>query len=98
MAERPTLYVCHIDEGGPKPHACRRVQNALRASHLDFEKVIFGKGIPFALFTKGRRPELKAMSGQEKLPVLKLPDGTTLSGSANIIAWAKAQGPVATGG
>jgi glutathione S-transferase len=98
MAERLTLYVCHIDEGGPKPHACRRAQNALRVSGHDFEKVIFGKGIPFGLFTKGRRPELKAISGQEKLPVLKLADGTTVSGSAAIIAWAKAQKPVASAG
>jgi glutathione S-transferase len=98
MAEKLTLYVCHIDEGGPKPHACRRAQNALRASGHDFEKVVFGKGIPFGLFTKGRRPELKAMSGQEKLPVLRLTEGTTVSGSADIIAWAKAHEPVATGG
>ena len=98
MAEELTLYVCHIDEGGPKPHACRRAQNALRASGHDFEKVIFAKGIPFGLFTKGRRPELKAMSGQEKLPVLRLPDGTTVSGSASIIAWAKAHEHAASGG
>jgi len=98
MAEKPTLYVCHIDEGGPKPHACRRAQNALRASGHDFEKVVFARGIPFGLFTKGRRPELKAMSGQEKLPVLRLVDGTTISGSADIIAWAKATKPVAPGG
>jgi hypothetical protein len=44
MAERATLYVCHTDEGGPKPHACRRAQNALRAPGLDFETVIFGEG------------------------------------------------------
>ncbi len=95
MPERPTLYVCHIDEGGPPPHACRRVIKALRENGHDFEKVIFGKGIPFGLFTSGRRPELKAMSGQEKLPVLKLADGTTVNGSASIIAWAKSNEPAA---
>jgi hypothetical protein len=60
LPDKLTLYVCHIDEGGP-------------------------------------RPELKAMSGQEKLPVMKLPDGTFVNGSSNIIAWAKANSPVATG-
>jgi glutathione S-transferase len=90
MSETPTLYVCHIDEGGPAPHACKRVQQALRDADIDFEKVVYGKGRPFGLFTKGKRPELKAMSGQEKLPVLKLADGETLSGSSQIIAWAKA--------
>jgi len=97
VPEKLTLYVCHIDDGGPPPHACRRAQRALRESGHDFEKVIFAKGIPFGLFTKGRRPQLKEMSGQEKLPVLVLPDGGTVSGSANIIAWAKANAVVASG-
>ncbi len=88
-----TLYVCHIDEGGPRPHACRRAQNALRAAGHDFEKIVFGRGKPFGLFTTGTRPELKAISGQEQLPVLRLPDDTTVNGSANIIAWAKANAP-----
>jgi glutathione S-transferase len=95
MSEKPTLYVCNIDDGGPPPHACRRAQRALRDAGHDFEKVIFGKGIPFGLFTKGRRPELKEMSGQEKLPVLKLADGSTVNGSAAIIAWAKEHAPAA---
>jgi hypothetical protein len=30
------------------------------------------------------------MSGQEKLPVLELREGTTVNGSAAIIAWARA--------
>lgn len=95
MPDKPTLYVCHIDDGGPPPHACRRAQRELRNAGHDFEKVVFGKGIPFGLFTKGKRPELKAMSGQEKLPVLRLPDGTAINGSANIIAWAKTNAPSA---
>jgi glutathione S-transferase len=92
-----TLFVCHIDDGGPPPHACKRAQRALRAAGHDFEKVIAGRGIPFALFTTGRRPELKKLSGQEKLPVLRLTDGTMINGSAKIIAWAR-QNPPARGG
>jgi hypothetical protein len=100
MPEKLTLYVCHIDEGGPKPHACKRAQHALRATGHDFEKVVYARGRPFGLFTKGRRPELKAMSGQEQLPVLMLTDGTTISTSKNIIAWANANArlPSAPGG
>jgi hypothetical protein len=30
MADKPYLYVCHGDAGGPKMHPCRRVQEALR--------------------------------------------------------------------
>lgn len=87
------LYVCHIDEGGPRPHACRRAIEALRTSGHDFEKVIFDRGIIFGLFTTGRRPELKQISGQEKLPVLLLGDGTTVNGGSKIVAWAKANPP-----
>jgi glutathione S-transferase len=93
MAEKLTLFVCHIDEGGPPPHACKRVQRELRDAGHDFEKVIAGRGIPFALFTTGRRPGLKQLSGQEKLPVLRLPGGTIINGSANIISWARANAP-----
>ncbi len=93
MPQELTLYVCHIDDGGPPPHACRRAQRALRDAGHEFEKVVYGKGHPFGLFTKGKRPELKEMSGQEMLPVLKLADGTTVNGGANIIAWAKANAP-----
>jgi predicted enzyme related to lactoylglutathione lyase len=93
MPDKLTLYVCHIDDGGPKPHACRRAHEALRAAGHDYETVIFGKGHRFGLFTTGRRPRLKEISGQEKLPVLQWPDGTTIAGSRNIVAWAKANKP-----
>src|SRR5271168_4896675 len=96
MSDSLKLYVCHVDDGGPGPHACKRAQRALRDAGHDFEKVVFGKGHPFGLFTKGKRPELKEMSGQEMLPVLALPDGTTVNGSADIATWAKANVPAAT--
>jgi hypothetical protein len=93
MTETLTLFVCNIDDGGPPPHACKRAQRALRAAGHDFEKVIAARGIPFGLFTTGRRPHLKEMSGQEKLPVLRLMNGETINGSANIIAWARDHTP-----
>jgi len=96
MSERLTLHVCNIDDGGPPPHACKKAQRALREAGHDFDKVIAGRGIPFGLFTTGRRPDVKEMSGQEKLPVLQLPEGSTINGSANIIAWAKANAAAAT--
>jgi Glutathione S-transferase, N-terminal domain len=93
MSKKLTLYVCHIDDGGPPPHACKRAQRALRSAGHDFDKVVAGKGRPFGLFTTGRRPELKQLSGQEKLPILLLTDGSTINGSANIIAWAQSHSP-----
>jgi glutathione S-transferase len=93
VAEKLTLLVCHIDDGGPPPHACKRAQRALRAAGHDFDKVVYDRGRLFGLFTTGRRPELKKLSGQEKLPVLQLPDGSTISGSAKIISWARSHAP-----
>jgi glutathione S-transferase len=98
MSPELTLFVCNIDDGGPPPHACKRAQRALRDAGHEFEKVIAARGIPFGLFTTGRRPELKKMSGQEKLPVLRLADGTTINGSTNIIAWAREHAPQGTPG
>jgi hypothetical protein len=95
VPDKPTLYVCHIDTGGPAPHACRRAQRALREAGVDFDKVVYGRGKLFGLFTKGTRPDLKEMSGQEKLPVLKLADGSTVSGSSEIVAWARSNAPAA---
>ena len=90
---RPALLVCHLDEGGLPPHACKRAQRALRAAGHDFDKVVAARGVLFGLFTTGRRPKLKQLSGQEQLPVLRLPDGTTINGSSNIIAWANEHAP-----
>ena len=90
-----TLLVCHIDDGGLPPHACKRAQRALRAAGHDFDKIVAARGVLFGLFTTGRRPQLKRLSGQELLPVLRQPNGTTINGSANIIAWAN-QHPPAT--
>ena len=43
MAEKPTLYVCHGDDGGPRVHPCRRVQEALREN---LEKATGSKKLP----------------------------------------------------
>jgi glutathione S-transferase len=95
MAEGLTLYTCHIDSGGPKLHPCRQVHEALDAAGHTYETVVFDKNKPFGLFTKGKRPKLQEMSGQEKLPVLALADGTTISGSGEIKAWARDSSPAA---
>ena len=90
MAEKPTLYVCHGDDGGPRVHPCRRVQAALREAGIDYEKVIAAHGSPLP-FRRGPREELRAATGAEKLPVLTLADGTVITHSRAIIAWARGQ-------
>ena len=76
QADRRRLVRLHTPASG--------AQRALRDAGYDFDKVIAARGIPFGLFTTGRRPELKKLSGQEKLPVLALPDGSTVNGSGEI--------------
>ncbi|HWH09527.1 MAG TPA: glutathione S-transferase N-terminal domain-containing protein [Solirubrobacteraceae bacterium] len=90
MPAKPTLHVCSIDTGGPKIHPCRRAHEALESAGVDHETTVSAKNKPFGLFTSGKRPDLKKLSGQEKLPVLELTDGTTINGSSKIVAWAKA--------
>jgi glutathione S-transferase len=90
MPSKPKLHVCSFDRAGPGLHACRRADDALRNAGIDHERAVFDTNRPLGLFTSGSRPALKAMSGQEKLPVLELPDGTTVNGSGAIIAWASA--------
>lgn len=87
MAEVPTLYVCHGDEGGPRIHPCRRVQEALRDAGIEYEKVVAAHGSPIPFLRKGSREELRQATGATKLPTLKLPDGTVLTHSRAIFAW-----------
>ena len=49
--------------------ACWRVQRALDEQGIDYEVVKHG-------FGKGKRPGVVALSGQGKLPVIELEDGT----------------------
>jgi glutathione S-transferase len=87
----PTLYVCHGDDGGPRLHPCRRVQEAMRAKGIAYDKVIAGHGSPWPWRRQGPRDELREATGAEKLPTLKLPDGTVLTHSRAILAWVKEQ-------
>jgi glutathione S-transferase len=91
MSELPTLFVCHGDDGGPRVHPCRRVQEALRAAEIEYEKVIAGHGHPIPFLRKGSRDELRDATGDEKLPALKLPDGTVITHSRAILSWASRQ-------
>jgi len=91
MTETPTLFVCHGDDGGPRIHPCRRVQEALRAKGIEYEKVIGGHGNPIPFLRKGSREDLRAATGDTKLPTLKLADGTVLKHSRAILSWVRAQ-------
>ena len=91
VSDRPTLYVCHGDDGGPKIHPCRRVQEALRAKGIEYDKVVAAHGSPIPFLRKGSREELQAATGAKKLPALKLADGTVITPSKAILSWIETQ-------
>jgi glutathione S-transferase len=90
--DQPTLYVCDGDDGGPRVHPCRRVQEALRGAGIEYEKVIAAQGSPLPFLRKGSREELQAATGSKKLPALRLSDGTVITNSRAILAWIKQRG------
>jgi glutathione S-transferase len=63
----------------------------LRAAGIEYEKVIAAHGSPIPFFRKGSRDELREATGAEKLPTLKLADGTTITHSKAILAWVSEQ-------
>jgi len=83
----PTLYVCHGDEGGPRIHPCRRVQEALHAEGIPYDKEIAAHGSPIPFLRKGSREELLLATGTKALPTMRLPDGAVLAHSKAILAW-----------
>jgi len=87
MPENPTLFVCHGDDGGPRIHPCRRVQEALRAAGIEYDKVIAAHGSPLPFLRKGSRKQLRDATGAAKLPALKLADGTVITHSRAILSW-----------
>jgi glutathione S-transferase len=91
MSQKPILYVCHGDDGGPWFHPCRRVQEALRSAGIGYERVIAAHGSPIPFLRRGSRDQLFAATGTKKLPTLKLPDGTIISHSRAILSWVREQ-------
>jgi hypothetical protein len=74
-------------------HPCRRVQEAMRAKGIAYDKVIAAHGSPWPFLRKGSREELKEATGDKKPPALKLADGTVITHSRAILAWVKEQPP-----
>ncbi len=77
-------------------HPCRRVQEALGEAGIEYQKVIGGHGSPIPFLRKGSREEVKAATGDTKLPSMVLPDGTVMKHSREILSWIKHHGPAQT--
>lgn len=93
----PILFVCHGDDGGPRFHPCRRVQEALRAAGIPYEKEVAAHGSPIPFLRRGSREDLRARTGDTKLPAMALPDGRVLRHSREILEWVKEATPARSG-
>ena len=89
------LYTCPArTHGADAPlvkHPCGVAAQALdRAGHAYTVRVVGGfKNIPFS--RRGKRKEILELTGQQDVPVLLLDDGSTVSGTGPIVAWASSQ-------
>ena len=79
----------------PGAHPCKRAHDALtQAGHAPEEVKAYGFG-QLPDITK-RRKEVRRLTGQSFVPVLVLHDGQPITGSTEIVEWARAN-PAATG-
>ncbi len=88
------LYTCPARTHGANApivkHPCGVAAQALdNAGHTYTVKVVGGfKNLPFS--RRGKRDEIRELTGQEDVPVLVLDDGSTIDGSGAIVEWAAA--------
>jgi glutathione S-transferase len=91
------LYTCEMGTSwgglpGPLAHPCGKAANALEDAGLDYEHRTV-KGGTMKLWTwpsrAKDRAEIEALSGQRAVPILVLDDGEVITGSGEIVAWAR---------
>lgn len=85
------LYVCYgTFPVGFKRHPCRDAHEALLAAGHKPEVVkTYGFGAFPEFMNPGRKP-VRKLTGKDWVPALELDDGNGIAGTAEIIAWAKA--------
>jgi glutathione S-transferase len=87
------LFTCPARTHGARAplvaHPCARAARALDDAGHAYELVVVGgfKRVPFS--RRGRREEIRRLSGQDDVPLLVLGDGTVVAGADAIVAWAR---------
>jgi len=91
MSERVTLYGCRQSEQfAGAGHACARALHALRQAGYEVDLLhVEGNGLMPWKRHGPARDEVRNLTGQDKVPVLLLPEGTVVTGSGPIMRWAK---------
>ena len=97
------LYTCSDGKSfgglpGPLAHPCGKAAKALDETGHQYEcKQVEGGTLKF--WTWPSRPrdraEIERLSGQRGVPILVLDDGQVISGSGNIVQWAREHHPAA---
>jgi hypothetical protein len=86
------LYVCWgswTQKIGTHAHPCGEADKALVQAGYEPEVVkVYGFG-PLPMFLQPRRKKVKELTGQTWVPVLEMDDGSTITGSEEIIEWAR---------
>jgi glutathione S-transferase len=95
------LYTCGQGKRmGNILHPCGRAARALDDAGHDYElRPVKGyRLMPWTRPSRNKdRAEVKALSGTNEVPILVLDDATVISGSGDIVRWAK-EHPVAAAG
>ena len=97
------LYTCAFGKSGgslpgPVAHPCGRAANALdKAGHsYEMREVKGGSLKLWTLPSRAKdRAEVEQLSGQRGVPILVLDDGEVVTGSGEIVRWARENAPTA---
>lgn len=100
------LYTCSLQKfagSGPAPlaHPCGRAAKALDETGHTYEiKTVKGGSLkPWTWASRARdRAEVEQLSGQRSVPILVLEGGEVLTGSGDIVTWARANAPAPVAG
>ncbi|MDA8069171.1 MAG: hypothetical protein M0T77_11260 [Actinomycetota bacterium] len=88
------LYVCASGTIGPGAlHPCAKAARALDGAGHRYEtrRLKTNRAMFWTWGSRSRdRAEVKRLSGQESVPILVLDDGSVVTGSGEIAAWARA--------
>ena len=92
------LYTCSLEKAGgglpgPLAHPCGRAAKALDESGHRYEiKQVNGGTMKLWTWpSRARdRAEVERLSGQRTVPILVLDDGEVITGSGQIVSWARA--------
>ena len=89
------LFTCPARTiGGTVPvitHPCGRAAHALNEAGLDYEVEVVGGFKALGFTRRGKRDEIRRLTGQEDVPVLVTDDGEAVVGNQAIVDWASAR-------